>query len=90
MENPPADYAHESRWRTYAKCRDEDPEVFFATNEREQLTVALKFCKACIVAEQCLQFAVKMEIPFGVYGGTTEMQRRKLVRKTLRISSNVL
>lgn len=70
-------------WRTYAACRERDPEDFFPEALREQRIVA-RYCHMNCDAEvraRCLQNAIAKELRFGVYGGTTERERAKLMKK---------
>lgn len=64
-------------WQDRALCAETDPAAFFpkppATTE-----TAKRVCRACEVRAQCLDFAVRNGIPFGVYGGLDERERRAL------------
>lgn len=75
------DLKHEPRlWVAQAACRDADPRLFdaVATLDAE---AALSFCKACPVKEACLQDALDQEVnPDGVWGGTTQTERRRIRR----------
>ena len=75
-------------WRTRAACRDADPEIFFPAAapgteaERLQVAEALTFCTGCVVRTECLQFAMTARGAAGVWGGTSEDERR-VVRASL-------
>ena len=56
-----------------------DPEIFFPTTE-EEAGLALSYCSVCTVRELCLAWAVRNGERYGVWGGTTEQQRRRLIR----------
>ncbi len=45
-------------------------------------TKKLRICAGCAVKEDCLDWALTAGMPYGVWGGTTEQQRRRLVRRT--------
>ena len=71
-------------WRNNAACRDTDPQLFFpvgttgpAVNQIEQ---AKGVCDACSSKDVCLQFALRTNQDTGVWGGTSEEERRKLRR----------
>ncbi len=66
-------------WMTAARCRDRDPEQFFVRGA-SQSRRAIRMCERCPVREECLDYAISNEIEFGIWGGTTERQRRRLVR----------
>jgi hypothetical protein len=56
-----------------------DPDVFFPPSE-EDAALALGFCAGCDIREMCLAWALKNRERYGVWGGTTEQQRRRLQR----------
>jgi WhiB family redox-sensing transcriptional regulator len=75
-----------SDWRDDAECLDVHPESFFP-NARipyvlaEQIASAKAICARCPVAASCLEFALSTGQDYGIYGGLTEKERRKLARK---------
>lgn len=66
-------------WMTAGRCRDHDPDVFFVRGAA-QAKRAIRICEPCPVRETCLQYALDNAIDFGVWGGLTERQRRRLLR----------
>jgi WhiB family transcriptional regulator, redox-sensing transcriptional regulator len=74
-----------SAWRNRSACLDSDPDVFFPIGSTgpatEQIETARRICGACPVSEECLEFALATNQEAGIWGGTTEEERRKL-RKT--------
>ena len=66
-------------WQDKAACYGVDPEVFFPTTE-EEAGLALSYCGVCPVREVCLAWSVQNGERYGVWGGTTEQQRRRLIR----------
>lgn len=66
-------------WKLDGACTDADPEVFYPP-KGHSATLAKAWCAACPVAERCLEFA--LAVPpwedWGVWGGTTEMERRRM------------
>lgn len=85
-------------WRHDAKCRDEDPELFFATGEEHttgkpptgpaaaQQAEAKAVCRRCSVTTECLAWALEDGLPFGVAGGMTADERRALRKPTPRVT----
>ncbi|CAL9279508.1 MULTISPECIES: WhiB family transcriptional regulator [unclassified Streptomyces] len=75
-------------WRQSAACRDEDPELFFPVGTSGpavmQAEEAKRICARCPVREQCLQWALDAGQDFGVWGGTSEDERRTLRRRAAR------
>ena len=72
-------------WRDRAACRDTNPEMFFPIGTTgvaiDQIDAALRICTQCPVVDECLEFALATNQEAGVWGATTEDERRKL-RKT--------
>jgi WhiB family transcriptional regulator, redox-sensing transcriptional regulator len=72
-------------WREYAECRNEDPELFFPAGTTGpavmQTELAKSVCRRCTVQEQCLRMALSTEQTSGIWGGTTETERRALRRR---------
>jgi WhiB family redox-sensing transcriptional regulator len=66
-------------WQERAACFGVEPDVFFPISE-EEAGPALAFCGACPIREECLSWALKNGERYGVWGGTTEQQRRRLQR----------
>jgi WhiB family transcriptional regulator, redox-sensing transcriptional regulator len=68
-------------WRGRASCRDTDPELFFPIGTTgqaiEQIEAAKAVCQDCEVREACLSFALATNQESGVWGGTSEEERRK-------------
>ena len=72
-------------WRARSLCRDSNSELFFPIGATgialDQIDAAKEICEVCPVNEECLEFALATNQEAGVWGGTTEDERRKL-RKT--------
>lgn len=78
----------ELTWRGQAKCLGSDPGLFFplgGTGEPlEQAQTAKRVCQNCAVRPACLQFALETNQDTGVWGGTTEDERKSLRRNWVR------
>ena len=76
------------RWRHEASCRDVDPDLFFPVGTTgmaiEQIDSAKAVCAQCPVSGPCLEFALSTNQDSGVWGGTSEEERRTLRRQWLR------
>lgn len=72
-------------WRREAACKDIDPNLFFPIGVTgpavSQIETAKSICSGCPVKTQCLDFAITTNQEFGVWGGTTEDERRVLRRR---------
>ncbi|MPZ80462.1 MAG: WhiB family transcriptional regulator [Actinophytocola sp.] len=75
-----------SDWRHHAACRDEDPELFFPVSDigpgARQVAEAKAVCARCPVRAQCLDYAMTNLLTDGIFGGTTETERRELSRRS--------
>lgn len=66
-------------WQDLANCRGGNADLFFP--ERGASTRTAKgICKACVVREDCLEFAISNGEKFGIWGGLSERERRKIRR----------
>lgn len=78
-------------WQGQGKCVGEDPEIFFLPHnarmsiKRERVARAKKICDGCPVIEQCLEFALSMSEEYGVWGGMSEDERRKILVRRNRV-----
>ena len=66
-------------WQDEANCLGVDPDLFFP--ERGASTrEAKEVCKGCVVREDCLEFALANGEKFGIWGGMSERERRRIRR----------
>jgi WhiB family redox-sensing transcriptional regulator len=69
-------------WRIRAACRDTDPDLFFPIGTTgqavDQIAAAKAVCFSCSAQPECLEFALATNQESGVWGGTSEEERRKL------------
>ncbi|HEY2814916.1 MAG TPA: WhiB family transcriptional regulator [Acidimicrobiales bacterium] len=74
-------------WRDYAACRDTNPDLFFPVGTTgpaiEQIDQAKAVCRECPSQVPCLEFALTTNQDSGVWGGTSEEERRKLRKQYL-------
>ena len=69
-------------WRQQARCRGVDPEVFYpVSDDDEDAEEAKSICALCPVREACLEFALTTREKHGVWGGLTERERRRVLRR---------
>jgi WhiB family redox-sensing transcriptional regulator len=68
-----------SEWHKRAACKGET-EAFFSYDDG-MVAQALAICEECPVRQECLQTAMADRNLFGVWGGTTGVERRRLYRK---------
>lgn len=71
-------------WQLVAACRGVDTQVFFAPDAERGLRrlarerVAKAVCKSCPVIDLCRAHALRTREPFGVWGGLTADERRRI------------
>jgi WhiB family redox-sensing transcriptional regulator len=72
-------------WREKASCRSVDPDLFFPVGTTglalDQIEQAKAVCRACPSVDPCLEFALSTNQESGVWGATSEEERRKLRRQ---------
>lgn len=72
-----------SDWVDEAACSPDNGDSFFA-EARTDVATALLTCAACPVKNECLTFALSNDERYGIWGGTTPDQRRRLARTSAR------
>ncbi len=68
-------------WQADALCAQTDPEAFFP-EKGGSTREAKKICEQCDVRAQCLEYALENDERFGIWGGLSERERRKLRRRS--------
>ncbi|CAB5065842.1 unannotated protein [freshwater metagenome] len=67
-------------WQMLSNCLGVDPDLFFP--ERGASTKDAKaVCQGCIVREDCLEYALTNREKFGIWGGLSERERRRIRRE---------
>lgn len=66
-------------WQSDALCSQTDPEAFFP-EKGGSTRDAKRICESCDVRQQCLDYALENDERFGIWGGLSERERRKLRR----------
>ena len=70
----------EPSWHDFANCLGVDPDLFFP--ERGASTKEAKeVCRGCVVREDCLEYALQNGEKFGIWGGMSERERRRIRRQ---------
>ncbi len=67
-------------WQTDALCAQTDPEAFFP-EKGGSTRDAKRICGSCEVRSQCLEYALANDERFGIWGGLSERERRKLRKR---------
>ena len=78
LENWLAEPADEPEsWTERALCKETDPEAFFP-EKGGSTREAKRICLGCEVKDDCLDYALAHDERFGIWGGLSERERRKL------------
>jgi WhiB family redox-sensing transcriptional regulator len=76
------DYAtadDDDQWQERALCAQTDPEAFFP-EKGGSTREAKRICLGCEVKDKCLESALANDERFGIWGGLSERERRRLKR----------
>ena len=74
--------AEELGWQERALCAQTDPEAFFP-EKGGSTREAKRVCLTCDVRNECLEYALQHEERFGIWGGLSERERRKLKKRAV-------
>jgi WhiB family redox-sensing transcriptional regulator len=72
-------------WQLSARCRGADPSMFFhadgerGSSRQQRECNAKRFCAQCPVIVQCRDYSLMFEEPYGIWGGLTEVERRRML-----------
>ena len=78
----PLDVEEELRWQDRALCAQTDPEAFFP-EKGGSTREAKRICQVCEVKADCLEYALAHDERFGIWGGLSERERRKLKKRAV-------
>ena len=76
------DDAGELSWQDRALCAQTDPEAFFP-EKGGSTREAKRVCRSCEVRAECLDYALEHDERFGIWGGLSERERRRLKREAV-------
>jgi len=69
----------DEQWQERALCAQTDPEAFFP-EKGGSTREAKRICLGCEVRGECLEYALANDERFGIWGGLSERERRRLKR----------
>ena len=69
-------------WQERSLCAQTDPEAFFP-EKGGSTREAKKVCVGCEVRAECLEYALANDERFGIWGGLSERERRKLKKRAV-------
>ncbi len=70
----------DTEWMSEGNCRNEPPSRFFPS-DGVGVDAARQLCATCPVKSACLEYALRNKIDHGVWGGTSERERRRILRQ---------
>lgn len=85
IELPQLQWAGPSGWKNKAACKGVDTSLFFQRRMLKVPKEVAKFCNACPVRLECLEFAIRNDLPNGVYGGLTKTQRKGISLEDIKV-----
>ena len=74
--------AVELEWQERALCAQTDPEAFFP-EKGGSTREANRICQSCEVRDECLEYALEHDERFGIWGGLSERERRRLKKRAI-------
>lgn len=75
--DPAADQPY---WQFFANCIGVDPDLFYPESG-ESTSEAKEVCSACLVRDNCLEYALINHEKFGIWGGMSGRERRRIKRR---------
>ena len=79
---PGGEPVEEPDWQERALCAQTDPEAFFP-EKGGSTREAKRICAGCEVRAECLEYALAHDERFGIWGGLSERERRRLRRAAI-------
>jgi WhiB family transcriptional regulator, redox-sensing transcriptional regulator len=70
----------DAAWQDRALCAQTDPEAFFP-EKGGSTREAKKVCRGCEVRAECLEYALEHDERWGVWGGLSQIERRRMKRE---------
>ena len=70
----------DTEWMADGNCASEPPSLFFPS-DGVGVEVARRICVDCPVKEPCLEYALNNRIDHGVWGGCSERERRRIIKR---------
>ena len=79
IELAPESFEDDDQWQERGLCAQTDPEAFFP-EKGGSTREAKRICQGCEVRDRCLEYALANDERFGIWGGVSERERRRLKR----------
>ncbi|XCB31056.1 WhiB family transcriptional regulator [Arcanobacterium hippocoleae] len=72
--------ADDLSWMEDALCAQTDPDIFYP-EKGGSTAPATSICQGCGVRAECLEYAIKNDIRHGIWGGTSDNDRKRISRE---------
>lgn len=82
VQDDPEEAVNELQWQERALCAQTDPEAFFP-EKGGSTREAKRVCLSCEVRVECLDYALANDERFGIWGGLSERERRRVKRRAV-------
>lgn len=70
----------ETEWMSQGNCHHHPPATFFPS-DGVGVEIARRICADCPTKEPCLEYALMQRIDHGVWGGCSERERRRILKR---------
>lgn len=70
----------DTEWMAHGLCRELPPSTFFPS-DGVGVDLARRVCMTCPVQEPCLEYALAERVDHGVWGGASERERRRILKR---------
>lgn len=75
-------------WKLHGVCRTVDPELWFPESSAGGFR-AKRMCRSCPVQMECLEYAMANNEVFGIWGGMTTSERKKMRRMRRKLAEAI-
>ena len=82
VEGDAEELPEELSWQERALCAQTDPEAFFP-EKGGSTREAKRVCLSCDVRAECLEYALANDERFGIWGGLSERERRRIKKRAV-------
>lgn len=76
----------DTSWMARGNCAEQPPATFFPS-DGVGVEAARKVCATCPVKEPCLEYALEQRIDHGVWGGCSERERRRILKRRRELAT---
>lgn len=84
-----SDNSTDNNWRKNALCR-KYKDIDFFSEDIISVRKSLNICKQCVVAVECLKQSIQEKETYGIWGCSTQRERRKIIKNKIKLSDREL